>query len=176
MKPIDLVKPLAIVLLLVVLIATSVDHSVHLERGEKGKVLWGKPGEELMVGIFDYRVNSWRFKKTIINDFYPKTATGVFLLIDVNIKSFGDNEHTIDSNMITLTDVAGNTFEHSYEGNIALEESDISTLYSKTLMPLRDMRGILCFDVPDSSIYLLHLAGFGDLGQLSIVKVGGGAK
>ena len=176
MKPIAWGRPFAVVLLLVVLFATSVDHSVHIERGEKGKVMWGKPGDELMVGVFDYRVNSFSFKKTIINDFYPKTANGVFILIDVNVKSFGDYTRTIDSTLITLTDLSGDTFEHAYEGNIALEESNISTLYSKTLKPLREMRGTLCFDVPDSSTYLLHLAGLGDLGQSAIVKVGGNEK
>ena len=162
---------ISIAVIVVIVFASSVDHSVQKEDRYNRQVIEMKTGEEIPVGNLTYRINQTQFRKTILNDFYPKTAEGIFLIVNVTVRNVSDRACLLDSACFKLTDHFGSTYEVAYEGSIALDESDEHTLSMKKCKPQSTLTGLLCFDVPQKDEYNLLLKDGSHNSPLALVKL-----
>jgi hypothetical protein len=148
---------ISISLLVFVMFASSVDHSVHRDDALGKEIIDAKTGEDVIIGNLTFQVNTTQFRKTILNDFYPKTAEGIFLVVSLIVQNNGDEACLLDSSCFKLINDFGISYEVAYEGSIALDESDEHTLFLKKCKPHSTIKGLLCFDVPKKDEYKLLL-------------------
>ncbi len=117
-------------------------------------------GAIVKVGNFEYKVNSYNFEKSIGNDFYSKTADGVYLIINLTIKNVSKESRTLDGSMFYLYDSRGTKFEYSTEGATALELVTDKTMFLKDFHPNIPTEGQIVFEVPSADDhYLLQVTG-----------------
>lgn len=130
-----------------------------------------KIGDQVDVGNFSYVVNNARFAKSVGNEYFKKTADGIFLIVDVTFRNNYNEEHTLDNSFFKLTDEQGTEFSSSTDGESALEASDQETLFLKQCNPHISKSGLLIFEVPEKKIYDLHLSGGFWNGKTATVKL-----
>ena len=118
-----------------------------------------KLGKIIKVGNFAYTVDGFEFRKSIGDQYYSKTADGVYLLIAISITNNGNETKTIDNSLFNLTGVNGSKYEYSTDGSVALEMAGAKTLFLKQCQPGITTQGILIFEVPEQDSYYLHLTG-----------------
>jgi hypothetical protein len=132
-----------------------------------------KIGDHINIGNFSYVVNSVGYTKTVGNQFYQKKADGIFLVINVTFINNDKEERMLDNSLFKLTDASGNEFSSSTEGETALEMINKETLFLKECNPHISKTGLLIFEVPQESVYELHLSGGFWTGEAATVKLTG---
>lgn len=116
-------------------------------------------GKAIEIGHFVYTINSFRFKKTLGNEFFGETADGIYLLVDVTIKNISDETRTLDGSSFIVTDTNGIQYDYSTDGSTAFELSGGKTLFLKQCQPNITTKGTLIFEVPAKGDYYIHLVG-----------------
>ncbi|GIV29815.1 MAG: hypothetical protein KatS3mg028_1545 [Bacteroidia bacterium] len=150
----------------------SISSNSNFESSENdNKPSYAKIGDEVTIGHFVYRVNGVQFVKSIGNDFLRKTSDGIYVVVDLSLKNLDKKEHTLDNSLFKLTDDSGTEFESSVEGTTALEMAGHETLFLKQCNPKITKRGLLCFEVPETGVYDLHLSGGFWSGKTTVVKL-----
>jgi len=149
----------------------AVEKSKSGESDKAEHVEQAKIGDSVQVGDFVYQVKEIAFAKKIGNEMTGKTADGVFLLIDLNVKNTGNKSATIDNSLFKLTDEAKTQYESSTEGTTALEMNGVNTLFLKQCQPGIATSGVLVFEVPEEKVYDLELSGGMWSGKTANVKL-----
>lgn len=132
---------------------------------------YAKIGDEISIEHFIYKVNNVRYAKSLGNEFAKQTADGIYLIVDLSLKNMANEEHTLDNSLFKLTDATGTEFESSTEATTALEMDGKQTLFLKQCNPKIQKQGLLVFEVPEKSVYDLHLSGGFWTGKTAIVKL-----
>lgn len=128
-------------------------------------------GELTEVGNFVYKVERNTFKKTIGDEYFGKTADGIYLLVTLSIKNISGESRTLDNSLFKLTDSNGIEYEPSTDGTTAFEMSGGNSLFLKQCQPKITTKGTLVFEVPEKGTYDLHLSGGFWEGSTAIVEI-----
>ena len=115
-------------------------------------------GDEIQVGNMAFKVNEVGFLKTIGNEMVNETADGVFMLLSVTLMNTGKKSMTIDNSLFKLQDANGAEYEFSSRGATTLEMIGKTTLFLKQCQPNIATSGILIFEVPSESEYILNVS------------------
>jgi hypothetical protein len=139
----------------------NTDEEPSRTKAEADNITYLKIGDPITIGHFAYSVNGIEFVKSIGTDSYSKaTADGIFLVVDLTLKNFGDEAHMLDDSFYKLTDVSGT--EYSTAGSdvmLAMSMIGKETLFLKEVNPNIQKKGYLVFEVPEKDTYDLHLSG-----------------
>ncbi|MCD6194679.1 DUF4352 domain-containing protein [bacterium] len=105
-------------------------------------------GEEIQVGEVRWKVLNVEKKSSISNGFQKVKPGGVFVIIDLRAELLGKESGTIDSGQLKIVDSQNRVFEHSTDGQTALELSGEEGLFLKQVHPNVPIEGYAVFDVP----------------------------
>lgn len=119
-----------------------------ISEAQPSEIVLGKIGDTVNVGNFDYRVDAITFSKTIGNDYFKKTADGIYLALKITIKNKDREAHTLDNSLFRLTDSNNFEYESSNDGTAAIEMAGLNSLFLKQCQPHIETSGILVFEVP----------------------------
>ena len=115
-------------------------------------------GDEVQIGNMAFRVNEIAFRKTIGNEMVNETADGVFMLVSISMMNTSKKSLTIDNSLFKLQDSNGAEYEFSTKGSTTLEMTGSTTLFLKQCQPNIPTNGVLIFEVPNESDYVLSLS------------------
>ena len=148
------------------------DNNQNQAKQEENKQ--PKINDEVTVGNFAYKVFDVEFKKTIGNNYFKKTADGIYLLINLGILNTSKESRTLDNSMFKLVDDGGIEFETSSDATSTLELSGYKSMFLKKCQPNIPTNGVLIFEVPNNKlIYNLKVSGgfwTGKTGSIRLIK------
>jgi len=128
--------------------------------------------ESFNFGDVSYVVRSARFTKTAGNEIYAITATGFFLIAEIEIKNT-DDESAYTREEVILKDAEGTEYPISHEGESALFMSGQSGDIFVSIEPHQSKRKVLIFDVPDKKTCYLHIAEHSGRSKSTVVTIPG---
>lgn len=140
----------------------------------EAQIVQARLGDTVDVGNFIYRVDDFRFRKTLGNEFINHTADGVYLVIQLSLKNHDREAHTLDNSLFKLVDSKNVEYESSVNGSTAVEMSGGKTLFLKQCQPNIQTSGVLVFEVPSKEeVYHLKVSGgfwSGKTGEIALLK------
>ncbi|TSK07125.1 MAG: DUF4352 domain-containing protein [Geobacter sp.] len=141
---------------------------------KRAEIVQAHLGDTVDVGSFVYRVEDFKFRKTLGNEFINHTADGIYLLIHLSLKNHDKEAHTLDNSLFKLVDSHNVEYESSVNGSTAIEMSGGKTLFLKQCQPNIQTSGVLVFEVPSKEeVYHLKVSGgfwSGKTGEIALVK------
>lgn len=125
-------------------------HKTHQKEKQKKPVAnLATIGDTVTVGDMQYRVNSFKVKKVLGNEYFNSKANGTYVLLNVTIKNNGSDEVTIDSNFFELHK-GKKTYETDANGTLYANmdsKGKENTFFLQGLNPDSKMTGTIAFDV-----------------------------
>lgn len=103
-----------------------------------------KVGDRVVVGERAYTITDVRTASSVGDDFTKQTATGIFVIVTMNVENIGKESATMSSTDVKIIDSEGRTFESDTEAWIALKEN----ILLKQIQPGLPVVGQTIFDVP----------------------------
>jgi cytoskeletal protein RodZ len=103
-----------------------------------------KVGDRVVVGERAYTITDVRTASSVGDDFTKQTATGIFVIVTMNVENIGKESATMSSTDVKIIDSEGRTFESDTEAWTALKEN----ILLKQIQPGLPVVGQTIFDVP----------------------------
>ena len=103
-----------------------------------------KVGDRVVVGERAYTITDVRTASSVGDGFTKQTATGIFVIVTMNVENIGKESATMSSTDVKIIDSEGRTFESDTEAWIALKEN----ILLKQIQPGLPVVGQTIFDVP----------------------------
>ena len=103
-----------------------------------------KVGDRVVVGERAYTITDVRTASSVGDNFTKQTATGIFVIVTMNVENIGKESATMSSTDVKIIDSEGRTFESDTEAWTALKEN----ILLKQIQPGLPVVGQTIFDVP----------------------------
>ena len=103
-----------------------------------------KVGDRVVVGERAYTITDVRTASSVGDEFTKQTATGIFVIVTMNVENIGKESATMSSTDVKIIDSEGRTFESDTEAWTALKEN----ILLKQIQPGLPVVGQTIFDVP----------------------------
>jgi hypothetical protein len=103
-----------------------------------------KIGDRVVVGDRAYTVSNIKTTAFVGDEYTKKEATGIYVLVSMNIENIGKESATMTSNDVKIIDEQGRTFESDTNAWIALKDN----ILLKQIQPGLPVKGETIFDVP----------------------------
>lgn len=132
-------------------------------------------GDDIQVGEVKWKVlNAPTKTKEIVSEFDKETASGVFIIIELQAELTGKESGEVSSSQFKIIDSQDRKFETNDDGEIALSMEDKETFMMTQVNPNVPVTGFTVFDIPEDATGLKLEIGdlrmFGD--ETGLVDLG----
>jgi hypothetical protein len=103
-----------------------------------------KVGDRVVVGDRAYTITNVKTTAFVGDEYSKQTATGVFVIVSMNIENLGKESATMSTNDIKIVDSQGRTFESDSNAWATLKDN----ILLKQIQPGLPIKGETIFDVP----------------------------
>jgi hypothetical protein len=126
------------------------------------------------IGYFKYRGVSSEYKKKLKNGLIDKKSSGYYLVINMQVTNNSKNVRALDTALFSLSDNAGDKYGLSVSGMLYLSRLYTNNLIQGEINPGITKQGYLCFEVPDTTGYMLYMAGGDKSNNRALIEIPNG--